>query len=46
MLNQMKPIFAMYILHILQGKASGFHIFISFLDSCKGAIFEVPWPIS
>ena len=39
MLNQMKLIFAMYILHILQGQPSGFHIFISFLDSCKDLEF-------
>ena len=39
MLNQMKLIFAMYILHILQGQPSGFHIFISFLDSCKDSEF-------
>ena len=39
MFNQMEPIFAMYILQILQGQASGFHIFISFLDSCKDLEF-------
>ena len=39
----MKPIFAMYFLHILQGQASGFHILISFLKSCKNFRFLIFW---
>ena len=31
MFSQMKWIFAMWFLHILQGQASGFHTLISFL---------------
>ena len=35
MFYQMKPIFAPYFLHILQGQASGLHTLISFLNYCK-----------
>ena len=48
-LNQMKPIFAAYFLHILQGQALGFHTLISFSYSCKYLqflTFEVPWVIT
>ena len=31
--NQIKPIFATYFLHILQGQAPSFHTLISFLNS-------------
>ena len=41
MLNQMKPIFATYSLHIQQGQASGFHTLISFLNSCKNFQFLI-----
>ena len=48
MFNQIKAIFATYFLHIVQGQASGFHILISLLNSCKDLQFlkfQVPEPI-
>ena len=41
MFNQMKPIFATYFLHILQGQALGFHTLISLLNSCKDLQFLI-----
>ena len=41
--NQMKPIFATHFLRILQGQASGFHTFISLLNSCKDLQFLILW---
>ena len=41
MFNQMKPIFATHFLRILQGQASGFHTFISLLNSCKDLQFLI-----
>ena len=41
--NQMKLIFTTYFLHILQGKALGFHTLISFLNSCKDLQFLIFW---
>ena len=35
MFDQIKPIFATYFSHILQGPASGFHTLISLLNSCE-----------
>ena len=40
-LNQMKSIFPTYVLHILQGQASGFHTLISLLNSCKDLQFFI-----
>ena len=39
MFNHMKPIFATYFLHILQGQASGFNILINLLNSCEDLQF-------
>ena len=39
--NQMKPIFATYFLHILQGQVLGFHTLISFLNSYKNLQFLI-----
>ena len=39
----MKPIFATHFLRILQGQASGFHTFISLLNSCKDLQFLIFW---
>ena len=41
--NQMKPIFATYFWHNLQGQVLGFHTLISFLRSCKDLQFLVFW---
>ena len=41
--NRMKPIFATYFLHILQGQALSFHTLISFLNSCKDLQFLIFW---
>ena len=38
-LNQMKPIFATYFMHILQGQASGFDALMSRLNSSKDLQF-------
>ena len=43
MLNEIKPIFATYLLHILQGQASGFHTLISLLNSCKDLQLLIFW---
>ena len=41
MLNQIKPIFATYFSHILQGQASGFHTLISLLNFCERLQFLI-----
>ena len=43
MFNQMKPISATCILHILQWQASAFHTLISPLNSCKDSLFAMFW---
>ena len=43
MFNQIKAIFATYFSHILQVQASGFHTFISLLNSCKDLQFSMFW---
>ena len=43
MFNQMKTIFATYFSHILQVQTSGFHTFISPLNSCKDLQFLIFW---
>ena len=39
--NQMKPVFATYFLHILEGQALSFHTLISFANSCKDLVFNI-----
>ena len=49
MFSQMKPMFATYFLHILQGQAWCFHTLVSFLNLKSLTVFlyfEVPWTIS
>ena len=38
-LNQMKPIFATYVLHMFRRQALSVHTLISFLNSCKDLQF-------
>ena len=42
-LNQMKPIFATYVLHIFRRQALSVHTLISFLNSCKDLQFLMFW---